>query len=388
MHVYVVRDGAFTLNEGKPASNLVHYEAFSKRYLAEFESVTMVGRLFNKEDPTALPVEGPGVTFLPLPGYHGPVGFLKSLLQLGRSIGKSIDPQSAYILRVPATIPIVYSFSLRAKGIPFAVEVVGDPEAAYSSSSLGGNRFSAFFQMVLLRAMKWQCRNSCAAAYVTASALQRKYPAPRPEKSFSFTSIDLTPDTYVDFPREYAAGTTLRIVITGNMQKNLKGHDTLIEAMSILIKSGVDCSLKVIGFGERLDFFKRMAKDYGVGEKITFLGKVPSGKAVRDVLDESDLFVLPSRQEGLPRALLEAMARGLPAIATSVGGTPELLDQDCLIDPNDANELAGRIRNMYENPFFMHKCAKRNLDVANRYRIDVVANARKSFYREIIKSCR
>jgi glycosyltransferase involved in cell wall biosynthesis len=102
-------------------------------------------------------------------------------------------------------------------------------------------------------------------------------------------------------------------------------------------------------------------------DEVEFLGALPAGDAVRKRLDASDLFVLASRQEGLPRSMIEAMARGLPCLGTNVGGIPELLPAEDRVAANDACALAGLIGQVIVNPERMNLMAARNLRKASEY---------------------
>ena len=86
---------------------------------------------------------------------------------------------------------------------------------------------------------------------------------------------------------------------------------------------GLDVRLCLVGDGKHRPELERRAAALGVSERIEFRGQLASCELVRQELDRADLFVLPSRQEGLPRAMIEAMARGLPCIGSTVGGIPD-----------------------------------------------------------------
>jgi glycosyltransferase involved in cell wall biosynthesis len=110
---------------------------------------------------------------------------------------------------------------------------------------------------------------------------------------------------------------------------------------------------------------------------------LPSQRHVRDELDRADLFILASRTEGLPRAMLEAMARALPCIGTRVGGIPELLDDDDLVDSGDVTGLAGKIREVAGDRARIGRMSARNLEVASGYRAEILNARRKQFFEHI-----
>ena len=123
-----------------------------------------------------------------------------------------------------------------------------------------------------------------------------------------------------------------------------------------------------------------MARSLGISSNVQFLGELPSGKPIRDRLDQATLFVMPSRTEGLPRALIEAMARGLPCIATRVGGIPELLPDEDMVASEDYAGLADKIREVISNPERLSQMSRHNLQRAQEYRPEVLEGRRTNFY--------
>lgn len=132
-------------------------------------------------------------------------------------------------------------------------------------------------------------------------------------------------------------------VVTVGRLERIKGHDVLLEAMAQLKMSGLTPRLSLIGDGEEREPLVRLGEKVGLSDRITFAGSRDASWIARK-LARSDIFVLPSRSEGMPVALLEAMACGLPCIATSVGGIPELLrDVGITIPPEDPAALRDAI---------------------------------------------
>ena len=104
------------------------------------------------------------------------------------------------------------------------------------------------------------------------------------------------------------------------------------------------------------------------------------GPSLFKILDEADLFVLSSLTEGLPKALLEAMARGLPAVGSDVGGIPELLSREALVPPADEGKLAEKIMSLARDPEGLTRLSARNFEEASRYRHELLSRLRVEFY--------
>ena len=129
-----------------------------------------------------------------------------------------------------------------------------------------------------------------------------------------------------------------------------KGVEILLEAFARCHPEHKNSFLLIVGEGELQNRLEAYATSLGITNQILFLG---SRKEIPEILVSLDLFVLPSLWEGLPMVLLEAMAAGLPVIATSVGGTPEVVVDGTtgyLVPPEDADKLATAILQLAENP--------------------------------------
>ena len=180
------------------------------------------------------------------------------------------------------------------------------------------------------------------ASFITDHSLQRRYPPRRALFHTHYSSIDLPATAIVgaDFVPKASLRPPRHIVLVAPFRSLYKGQDSLVRAFARL-RQYPDTRLSMAGAGIFKGEMRAMADQLGIGGKLVhFAGHVKPGMALYGFLDDGDLFVLPSRQEGLPRAMIEAMARGLPFIgSTPVGGTPELLPQEMLCTPNDVQAL-------------------------------------------------
>jgi glycosyltransferase involved in cell wall biosynthesis len=142
------------------------------------------------------------------------------------------------------------------------------------------------------------------------------------------------------------------IVTTGNMNSDVKGHPTLIEAARAVCSKFPQVRFVLIGDGRRRAEFESKVSELGLKEKFLFLG---SRQDVPELLACCDMAVLPSRAEGFSNALLEYFAMGLPTIATQVGGNAEIVQHRAnglLVSPDNPAALAEAIVSLQENPRF------------------------------------
>jgi len=176
---------------------------------------------------------------------------------------------------------------------------------------------------------------------------------------------------------------SVKLILVGTLAQLYKGPDVLIHAVGACVREGLNIELVFVGSGGYQAQLEARAAALGIGTRVQFRGQLAAAEAVRAELDRADLFVLPSRQEGLPRAMIEAMARALPCIGSSVGGTPELLPAEDMVPPNDASALARRIREVVGDPPRMVRMSARNLEKAREYRYDVLSERRRVFYENV-----
>lgn len=219
------------------------------------------------------------------------------------------------------------------------------------------------------------------AIYVTEKWLQNRYPTEG--KSTHASNVILKEvDENVLVKRLKKINSTdksKKIVIgtTGCVNNKNKGQHFVIKAMNEL-KGLYDIQYDIIGGGSK-EFLENIAKKYRLEEKVIFRGEMNHNE-VLSWLDSLDIYIQPSMQEGLPRALLEAMSRGCPAIGSTTGGIPELLDQKTIFERGSTSSLL--------NVFiaFMKKdwniFAKNNFNKAKEYRLDVLDERREKIYKE------
>jgi glycosyltransferase involved in cell wall biosynthesis len=286
-------------------------------------------------------------------------------------------------MRVGSQIAAVLEPHLRKSGRPYGLEVVGDPHETFAPGAVR-HPLRPFFRWSFSRRLKQQCRHASGVAYVTEKALQERYPPRRAAFTTHYSSIHLQSSAVVAAPRTVNnSKQSFTLVTVGSLAQLYKAPDVLIAAVADCIKGGLDLRLVIIGDGRHRAELQALAESSGVGERVVFAGQLPAGESVRAALDAADLFVLPSRTEGLPRAMIEAMARALPCVGSTAGGIPELLAPEDMVAPNDRRALAEKIREVITDPVRLSAISARNLRKAAEYRDEDLSERRTEFYRRL-----
>jgi phosphatidyl-myo-inositol dimannoside synthase len=368
--------------------------AFWRRYLGVFEGVVVLARVRETKDPM-LPeqrADGPGVTFWRLPDYTGPAEYLRKLVQLRCAIRKAVSSSDAYILRLPGTIGNLAVREIRRLGKGYAVEVVGDPWEVFSPGAIR-TPLRPLYRRLSTRSLRRNCREAFSASYVTQSTLQARYPARAGAYVCGISDVLLgknfadvgTIEKRKQRARELAEqlGRPAHLGFIGSLAINYKGVDTLLKAVDLCQQEGLSVKAHLLGDGRLRPEFEAMARDLGISQCVQFHGQVPAGKAVFEFLDFIDIFVMPSRTEGLPRAMLEAMARGCPCIGSAVGGIPELLAPEALIPPSDERQLATAIHRFVSNQDLSSRMIEHNVKMALTFRPEALEEAQRCFLREV-----
>jgi glycosyltransferase involved in cell wall biosynthesis len=140
-----------------------------------------------------------------------------------------------------------------------------------------------------------------------------------------------------------------RVIAVGNLRPE-KGHVILVEAAADVLREFPDARFELAGGGSELGRLRARAEALGVSHAVSFVGHRDDVPAR---LSDADVFVLPSRSEAFPNAVLEAMGAGLPVIASRVGGVPELIEHErtgLLVPPGNPKALAEAICRVLVDP--------------------------------------
>lgn len=351
---------------------------FWQRYLTSFERVIAVARIQDVEtaEKNWQLSSGDNVEFVALPYYVGFTGLLRNLAKIRQVINSVATPERGLIYRVPSQSAMLASFA-RGKQYGYALEVVGDPFDVFNAGITNG-LLDKILAWVSYQGLKSMAKNALGGCYVTKEYLQKRYPVKPGALSVGCSDIELPVASFSSGARVFTSAGK-NIVFVGSFSQLYKGPDLLLRSIAKLKQQGAIYHVTMLGGGLYLDDMKALAKSLGCFEQINFVGEV-GHKEVINYLDSADLFAMPSRTEGLPRALIEAMARALPCIASSVGGIPELLADDFLVPSNDWQSLAKNIHRLMSSQELLTQASEQNYQCAKTYEYELLATQREDFY--------
>jgi glycosyltransferase involved in cell wall biosynthesis len=352
---------------------------FWARYREVFDEVAIIARVGERHHPSprAEVVDLEGVRFVEVPYYQGPREFARVAIPAWQTIRKAAGEPGAFILRLPGLIGTIAGNRLMATGKAFGVELVGDIEAVLDSGV--GGALAPAFKRYLGPATKRICANATAVSYMTARYLQEKYPPADASRAVQCPSVDLTKFSLGRPPRTPSNHQPIRILTAGSLEQRYKGVDVLLRALAQLRDQGFAIEARVAGDGIFRAELEALRDALGLTQTVTFLGWVAVDRLISE-LDAADIFVLASRTEGLPRAIIEAMTLGLPVVGTRVGGIPELLSEDCLVPSEDVAALARTIGRLAGDPAERAALSRRNIEAAKDYGDDKSGGVRRAFY--------
>lgn len=178
-------------------------------------------------------------------------------------------------------------------------------------------------------------------------------------------------------------GRPLRFIVVSRLEP-AKGIDLLLDALRPL--RDYDFQVKVAGDGSQRILLEQLTKQYGLTNRIEFLGMRHD---IQELMQQSDCLLVPSRWEGLPIAILEAMANGLPVIASRVGGIPEVIQDDVngmLVPAEDVQSLRSQLEEIIRNPGRLATMGDSARETAiKNYSIEVTAQRHHTIYDRSMK---
>lgn len=318
-------------------------------------------------------VEDPDVDFV----FLKKVNSVKSLL-IDRWENKLVIEQLVQacdlcVAHVPSFLGETVARIARKYHKPCLNVVVGCAWDAYWNYSRVG-KLMAPFRYLSLRRVQAEAEFSI---YVTNEFLQHRYPTKGQSVGCSNVNITTGDESalWKRLERISNRQETLRMATLAAVDVPYKGQKYAIRAIAELRRRGIDIEYHLVGSGD--DYFLRsLARRCGVADRVVFHGLMPHGQ-VLPFLDKMDLYIQPSKQEGLPRALIEAMSRGCLSLGSQTAGIPELLDKRYVFRKGNVGDIVRILSKVDKNALKEQACC--NFEMAKQYDRNVLDRRRCEF---------
>ncbi len=259
---------------------------------------------------------------------------------------------------------IISSLAGKFAGVPVIIH-------AHLQDTLSSNSLIRSYQNIM---NYWTSRKCCDAiiavshqvkdALITEGFDSRKFHVVHNGTPINNQQINTNIRSQLNIPKDIPV-----VIHIGRLCKS-KGQHLLLKAAANLHQLGQEAVYLIVGKdleqdGAYLNYLKDMAQELGVNQSVHFLGHRAD---IPQLLALSDLLVLPSYTEGLPLVILEAMAAGLPVVATPVGGIPEVVihqETGFLVPVEDVRALGDAILRLLQNPHLKNEMGNKGLEMIN-----------------------
>lgn len=350
---------------------------WQERYLNIFDELNIVGRVKECDNPERYTISSTdNVNFhLTKLGLNA-IEYFTKRKEIEAYIEKEVLAVDFVIARQSFFAAIAVKYAKKYNK-PYVVEVVGSSWDANWNYSLKGKLVAPYFEIQAKNMIK----NANYVVYVTQQFLQKEYPTNG--KSIGISNVKITGIREEALAQrlekiESTDMKTMTLCTTAAVDVKYKGQAYVLEAMYKLKKKGYDLRYIIIGGGNQ-DRLRNLCERYELTDNVIFTGSIKHDE-VYDHLSKADIYIQPSLQEGLPRAMIEAMSCAMPAIGFKTAGIPELIDKKYVCRRKSVSDICKCIESMTRDE--MYAQAKKNFESAKEYEFDKINHKRKIFISE------
>lgn len=353
-------------------------DSITKRYMEFFDKMVIFCRAIEKQpyDTQLFELKNPAITVKPV--SDGTLILSRSAKKLMENEIKNAD---GLIVKLHSKIAEQAIFYARKYNIPYLIELVGCPWDAYWNHSIKGKFVAPFMTLSTRREIK----RAPFVIYVTKEFLEKRYPCNGKWIYCSDVELQEMDENILEkrIKKIEHMNKTIILGTLAQMDVLYKGQEYVIRALADLKKRGKIFKYRLAGSGNT-EYLKKIAQKYNVIEQVEFCGVI-SHDDVFSWLDEIDFYIQPSKQEGLPRAMIEAISRACPAAGSTAGGISELVSSQFVFKKGDVGDIVKILDNISKDS--LKKQAKDNFIRAHDYRKDYLDKKRRDFYRIFAYEC-
>lgn len=377
MKVLFVHDGPLLGNKDQSVYYGVHYNnEIIERYSFFGSTVSFLMRYQEIEDAEAIrysKITHPSFNFIELPNFKSIKTYHKKADAI-KIIKKAVDDHDVIILRLPSaagTIAFEYAKSINK---PILIEMVACVYDALWNYDWRGKVLAKYKMKKYQKIVK----NASHVIYVTENFLQTRYPT-------DGKSIGCSDAVLKDIDENILTERLKRInkkkeqLVLGTVAAidvPYKGQADIIKLLAQF--DDFNIKYKIVGQGKP-DVLNKLIDQYQLKNKVEVIGSL-SHNEVFNFLDTIDVYIQPSKQEGLPRSVVEAMSRACPVIGSNIAGIPELINKEALFEAGNLEAIQKTLLKI--NKEILIKWAIDNFERSHDFKKNILDNKRIEFYNQ------
>ena len=381
--ILVIHDSYFFEDDTSSKFYSIHInDEIVERYLHLGDELSFIGRrkkIENKLDTQKLSeIDLSLCRVVTVPEFKNLASYIRNFKQVKKDLEREILTHDIIAPRVPSILGSEAVKLAIKNNKPLIGEIVSCNWDAFWNYGIIGKIIAPYFYLK----QKFVVKKIPFSIYVTSNFLQKRYPNNGYSINCSNVHInDVSSEVLEQRQKKISKLNESSQLILGTIAAidvPYKGQKYVIRALS---KSNRKLKYLVVGYGKPTQLLKEIEKE-NVTDFVNILGPVKHSE-IDKFLDELDVYIQPSEQEGLPRSLIEAMSRGIPSIGSRTGGIPELLDEAFIFNKGNVKELTKIIDDFTLD--LMKKESKKNFSVSKKYMLSNLNARRFDFYFKFLK---
>ncbi len=379
MKLTFVHDGPLVYDDKGNYYEFAYHELYERfSYLAdEIYFMLRTKKISKDRKYTLVPKQ---VNVVSVPNFKNPKLYFKNKKIAERIVEQQVLQSDILVLRTQSSIAQLALKYIKKYNKPYIIESVGCSWDSYWNHGIVGKIVAPY--------MYFKTKSAIAKApfvyYVTTGFLQKRYPTKGNTVSCSNVVLDALDEKTLTGRLEkikcFDPEKKLVLGTAAALDTRYKGQEYVIRSIRNLVNRGYNVEYHLAGgltAQTTTYYLKELAESEGVSDRVVFVGSL-SANEMANYYDSLDIYIQPSKQEGLPRAVIEAMSRGCPCIGTNIAGIPELIQEEFLFKKGSSAEVERAICRILEAD--LSGIATENFNKARNYERTKLNKKRELFY--------
>lgn len=359
-------------------------EAIKQRYLLLGDHVTFLMREAPLiDDPSRYcKIDQNQFSFVPVPNLMSLSGRALNHRAATNIIAREVKKADVIVARIPSLTSRLALKHARLLNKPCLLECVACNWDALWNHHWKAKIAAPWYYFAQKRVL-WDASD---VVYVTEKFLQSRYPTKG--KSVAISDVDIPEPSLEKLNQRLqhigdnaAKSGAFKLVTVADVAVPYKGQEDVIKSLPELSKRGIFAEYHLVGGGDQTHL-RSVARGLSLENRVIFHGALEHSN-VLNLLQTMDLYIQPSRQEGLPRAMIEAMSCGLPCAGAQTGGIPELISPEFIFTAGNIEQMVKVIATLSESTM-QKRQARKNFERAQDYSRDILDKQRANFYEQFI----